>query len=392
MRIVLSQIDPTVGAIEQNKEKIIAEIEKAKKEEADLVIFPEMCLSGYPAQDLLFQKGFVDSCERALDEIKDHTSAIYVILGTPRKARGLDDKPFYNSAALLFDGKVVGFQDKFLLPTYDIFDERRYFRPSEVEKVWTIRDKKVGITICEDIWPFVQGKERYPKDPLSYFEKEPIDLLINISASPYSQGKIALRRELLQRVATRLSCPSILVNQVGGQDGILFDGSSLVVSKEGKLLYQEASFAEDHVALLLEDLSPCSVVTEGPAAELFFALAMGLRDYFVKQGFQKAIVGMSGGVDSSVSACVATIALGKENVLGVLLPSRFTSSESTEDALAVASNLGINTREIPIDAIFQKYLDQLRPIFDGDKLEIGETEENIQSRIRSCLLMALANK
>jgi NAD+ synthase (glutamine-hydrolysing) len=391
MRLALCQLDPTVGDIAANCAKIIAEVERAKKEKATLAIFPELAICGYPPDDLLSSPGFIDACRAALDEIITHTESIAVIIGLPRAAEDNLDKPIYNSAAVIADRKLLGFQDKMLLPTYDVFDERRHFRPGSVQKLWTLGGQQVAVTICEDIWSLQLGTVGYPVDPLTFFEQHKPNLFVNIAASPYSVTKVERRRTLAQRIAARLGTPVALVNQIGGQDGLLFDGSSLILSAQGKILAHAQSFAEDHLTLELEGAEERSAISEGPAAELFFALVMGLRDYFVKQGFRKAFVGMSGGVDSSLTACIAATALGKDHVVGLLLPSRFTSPESGEDARTVAGNLGINTIEVPIDSLFQNYTDLLTSIFDGEQSS-SVTLENIQSRIRGMILMAFANR
>ncbi|MDB6082066.1 MAG: synthetase [Chlamydiia bacterium] len=394
MRICISQLNPTIGAIAQNTAKIIQEIHSARNENADLIIFPELAICGYPLEDLLEHAGFIEAMEVALEEIITHTQSITVILGLPRNAKDYKDKPFYNSAAVIENQKLLGYQDKTSLPTYDIFDERRFFRPAAEQMVWDIKEKKIGITICEDIWSFLDPsrQESYPYDPLSYFEKAAvkIDVLINISASPYAVDKLKRRMNVLQTAAMRVNCPLIFCNQVGAQDGIIFDGTSSVMSASGTPLLQAKSFTEDHLVFDLEALQPSLIPIEDPAAELFSALVMGLRDYFIKQGFKKACLGLSGGIDSSLVACIAVAALGKENVTGVLLPSRFTSIESTEDALYVAGNLDIDTLEIPIEQIFTSCLDTLHPIFGEKSFDI--VEENLQARIRGTLLMSLANK
>jgi len=392
MRICISQLNPTIGAIGANTQKIIHEIALAKKEKATLIIFPEMAIPGYMPDDLLLYTPFIDRIEQALNEIITHTTSIAVIVGLPRRSENILNKALCNSAAVIMNGKLLGFQDKALLPTYDVFDERRYFRPAPQEKIWEIGGKRIGITICEDIWPNsgVAGQEHYPVDPLAVFEKEKPDLLINISASPYSEGKIETRKEVAKACVKRLHCPMILCNQVGGQDGLLFDGTSVVFSKEGELLQQAMSFAQDHLLFDLDQSTPITPVTEKGAPELFYALVMGLHDYFVKQGFTKAVLGLSGGIDSSLVACIAVQALGKENVLGVLLPSRYTSTQSTEDALAVASNLSVNTMEVSIENPYQALLDNLHSLFNGQ--DHGVVAENIQARVRGTLLMAISNK
>jgi len=392
MRISFSQLNPIIGDFEHNVEKIIQAIKRAKEEKADLVIFPEMAICGYPAEDLLHYSGFVEKSEQSLEEILPHTDKIAVIVGLARRSDNGTCKPLCNSAAVIANKKILGFQDKALLPTYDVFDERRHFRPAPTEIVWEIAQKRVGVTICEDIWAFsgVPKQECYPLDPITYFENQKVDLLVNISASPFSVGRIDTRRQVAIGTAQRVKAPLVLVNQVGGQDGLIFDGSSFAVSAHGELLFQAKSFAEDFVTIDLAKLHPLPIISEEEPQEIFSALSLGLHDYFTKQGFQKACVGLSGGIDSALTAAIATRALGKENVLGVLLPSRYTSPESTEDALYVASNLGIDTIEVSIEKSFHAIEETLKPIFDGKPVDV--TEENIQSRVRGLLLMAISNK
>lgn len=395
MRICISQLNPIIGAIDLNTSRIIQEIKRAKKEHVELIIFPELAISGYFPDDLLRQSGFIESVQKSLEGIIAAAEEIAVIVGLPRYAPQVHDKPLYNSAAVIIDGRLLGYQDKALLPTYDVFDERRFFTPALDEKIWDIHGKRIGITICEDIWPFdgASRQERYPHDPLCHFIDDAIhlDFLINISASPYSVEKIAMREEVAKACALRANCPVILCNQIGGQDGLLFDGTSIVVSPSGKVLARAKSFSEEHLVFTLNGSTEGSPVAEkmDEQEELFSALVMGLKDYFTKQGFTKACVGLSGGIDSALVASIAVQALGKENVLGVLLPSRFTSSRSTEDALHVAENLDINTIEIPIEKPFQTYLDTLHPLLLEKPFDV--TEENLQARIRGTLLMAISN-
>jgi NAD+ synthase (glutamine-hydrolysing) len=391
MRIFFFQLNPTIGAMSHNTQKILEAIESARHEQAELVIFPEMAICGYFPDDLLLRDTFLDEVEASLRLIMEATEHMTVIVGTPRRASYPFDKPLCNSAAVIHNKQLLGYQDKALLPTYDVFDERRYFQPAFDEKVWNICQKRVGITICEDIWPFshIGFQEHYPRDPLSYFERESLDLLINISASPYSYGKIETRTEMVRTCSRRLSCPVILCNQVGAQDGVIFDGSSVVVSAQGETLRMLKSFEEDSSCVDLQSLTPSSPSIQDKGAELFSALVLGVRDYFTKLGFQKACVGLSGGVDSATVASIATAALGKDHVVGILLPSRYTSPESTEDAYYVADNLGIDTIELPIESIFDTYLKNLHPVFEGKSCQVAE--ENLQARIRGMCLMAYSN-
>ena len=392
MRISICQYNPTVGAISKNKEAIINHILEAKREGADLVIFPELALTGYPPEDLLLDLEFLNQAEQALLDCVKVSSGIAVLVGCIRPTLKEGAKPLYNSCAVIENGVLVGFQDKALLPTYDVFDERRYFEPAKDEKIWTVAQKRVGITICEDIWAFSGEGEvpSYDHDPLCFFEQNHVDVLVNLSASPYAQGKNIKRRHVCERAAKKSGAYFVMCNQVGANDALLFDGRSSVFSESGKLLLEMAAFQEERVTFELESLKPIEKKEQAVEEELFSALTMGLKDYFQKQGFQKALVGLSGGIDSALVASIATAALGKEHVVGVLLPSRFTSCESTEDALYVAKNLGIATYEIPIEKIFQSTIDTLHPIFDNKPFDV--TEENMQSRVRSLLLMALSNK
>lgn len=392
MKIYMAQINPLIGAFEKNRQKIIQHIECAKSEQANLIVFSEMCVCGYMPQDLLLQTGFVDACEKELELLAPYTKGITAIVGTVRHNRQLPGKPFRNSAVVFDNGKLVGFQDKCLLPTYDVFDESRYFEPAVSERIWELCGKRVGITICEDIWPSFDPfcHARYSSDPLKSFEGKGLDLLINISASPYTYGKTKTRKKVAKAVALRLSCPVVLVNQVGAQDGLIFDGTSVMVDATGKLCVRLASFSEDQACFELNGNQTAHEKQFHPGQELLEALVLGVRDYFHKQGFTKACLGLSGGIDSAVVAAIAVEALGKENVLGLLLPSRFTTSESREDALRLAANLGIQTKELSIEEPFVAMLNTVEPHFGKGPLTV--TEENIQSRIRGMLLMAISNK
>ncbi len=397
MRIFVAQLNPTIGDIAGNTRKAIQTIQTARKMSADLVVFPELFLSGYPPEDLLYQPNFMTTCRQALDQVIQASSHIAVVIGTPRINPDTQDKPFYNSAAVIQDGRLLGFQDKTLLPTYDVFDERRFFAPAGKHQVWTISGKKIAITICEDIWPFAETsledctfQSRYPIDPLTYYEATPIDLLLNISASPYSAEKIAARKQIAQACSRRLSCPLILCNQVGAQDGLLFDGTSVAYTSEGESFLQMESFLEECVCVDLSRQTTVIPLSSEAGEELFSALVMGVRDYFHKQGFTKACVGLSGGVDSSVVACIAVHALGKKNVVGYLLPSRFTSQASLEDALYVAEKLSISTKIASIEKSYEAILQTISPLLQKEPNDL--LEQNVQARIRGMLLMAFSNQ
>ena len=390
MRLFIGQCNPILGDFAHNTKNILQAIGEAKKALCDLVVFPEMAICGYNPEDLFFEKGFVSKAETALTVIAKACVGLSVIVGTVRENLQLPGKPLCNSACVIVDGQIVGFQDKCLLPTYDVFDEWRYFEPAKSERVWVIGGKKIGITICEDIWPafdsFLQG--RYKDDPLECFVNK-VDLLINISASPYSYGKINNRFLVAKKVAKRLHCPVALVNQVGAQDGILYDGSSFVVAPNEELFALAKSFSEDTAIYDTDKPHAAKMPHFEVGQELFMALTMGVRDYFHKQNFSRACFGLSGGIDSAVVAQVAVEALGKDNVLALFMPSRITCRESRDDALLVAKNLGIKCQELSIEPALEAFLSTLHD--STESKAFGVTEENLQSRIRAVLLMATSN-
>lgn len=388
MKIVLSQINPVVGDLIGNTQKILLGIEHAKKQKADIVLFPELALTGYPPDDLLLLPHFLSALKQPLLKIQQESKGLTVIVGTPRH----EGNQLFNSAAIFTDGALVGFQDKSLLPTYDVFDERRYFTPATSVNIWEIAGKKVGILICEDIWehstlvPF----SSYSCDPVEELKPLKPDVVLNLSASPYSINKFKRRIQACEIAAQTLQCPILLCNQVGGNDGLIFDGASVYLGADGKLRQVAKSFQDDYLLVDLSQKLPPVQITNGMDESLFKALVLGVRDYFHKSGFTKACLGLSGGIDSAVVACIAVEALGKENVLGVLMPSRFSSEGSVVDAEKLAHQLGISTKTIPIEATHKSYLEMLTSHFEGKQSDV--TEENIQARIRGVILMALSNK
>ncbi len=391
MKVYMAQTNPIIGNFSHNAALIIYEIEKAKEAKCELIVFPELALSGYNPEDLLLEKSFIKRMEEALSLVVQASDGIAVIVGCVRESHQ-SGKPLCNSACVIENKEIVGFQDKYLLPTYDVFDEWRYFEPAKSERIWQIGGKKIGITICEDIWFSYENllNNRYKDDPLEHFETKNLDLLINISASPYAFGRMKTRVQVTAKVAKRLSCPIVLVNQVGGQDGLLFDGSSFAVGKDGELLANAKSFHADSVVFDTDKQKTASFFQAEAGDELFHALVMGVRDYFQKFGFSKVSFGLSGGIDSAVVAAVAKEALGKENVEAFFLPSRFTSEASREDAYLVAKNLGIKLEELSIEPAFEALLKTLNLTADSKDFTI--VEENLQSRVRGTLLMALSNK
>lgn len=392
LRLLLAQINPTIGDLVGNTRKILEGILHAKRNAADIVLFPELVLTGYPPDDFLLLPHFIEALAFPLEEIKEASQGIVAIVGTPRLSTAMFGQPLHNSAAIFQDGRLLGFQDKTLLPTYDVFDERRYFEPGDTVGVWDLCGLKVGITICEDIWQHsaLLTSTTYARDPILELRRQQPDLVLNLSASPFSIAKFQSRLATCAKVATTLQCPFALCNQVGGNDGIIFDGRSLCIDQEGQLLHCAKAFEEDHVLIDLSHDKILCQLEENMIGDLYQALVLGVRDYFHKSGFARACLGLSGGIDSALVACIAVEALGKENVLAIAMPSRFSSESSVSDAVQLAHSLGIECREIPIEGPFQSYLELLAPHFQGKAFDAAE--ENLQARIRGMIMMALSNK
>ncbi len=392
MRVFTAQMNLTIGDLEGNTLKIIQALDRARAQNADIVLFPELTICGYPPEDLLFHHLFIEKMEQCLEKIVHASSRLMVVVGLVRRNLMNAEKPLLNSAAIIQDGKLVGFYDKMLLPTYDVFDERRYFEPGTQVTTWNWKGKKVGVIICEDIWQHAGFVDvtRYRCDPILEMLPLKPDLLLNLSASPYQFHKPDLRVRVCGKAAKTLGCPVILCCQVGGNDQLVCDGYSVYVDKEGHLCQLAKGFEEDDMLIDLEaPFCPCpfhySLIND-----LYHALVLGVKDYFRKQGFTKACLGLSGGIDSSLVACIAVKALGKENVLGISMPSCYSSEGSIKDAEDLARNLGIEFRVIPIKEPFNDYLELLKPHFAGKGPDA--TEENLQARIRGMILMALSNK
>lgn len=392
MRTLLAQLNPTVGNFRANTQKILSAIETGKSQNADIVLFSELALTGYPPEDFLLHTDFLEETQRWLDQIIQASAGIAVVVGLPRQSTKISEKVLYNSAAVISNGSLLGYQDKILLPTYDVFDERRYFEPGRSSTIWTIKGKRIAVTICEDIWQHGETLRytTYQRDPIQELMPEKPDLLLNLSASPFHSFKSTSREEVCAKAAQTLQCPLILCNQVGANDSLIFDGYSLHVGADGLLRQHARGFGEELLLVdLSKDIQPQPMVHDY-IEDLYHALVLGVRDYFHKQGFKKACLGLSGGIDSALVACIAAEALGAENVLGVLMPSRYSSPESITDAIALAQNLGMPYKEISIEDPFNSYLNLLTPEFDGKAPDA--TEENIQARIRGMILMALSNK
>ena len=395
MKIALAQINPTIGDFTGNVEKILDFSRRAAEGGADLVLFPELAVCGYPPADFLDKPSFVKRSEEAIAEIAQATADLPIasIVGYVTPAQAWTGKRVMNSAALIRDGEVAFVQSKMLLPFYDVFDDQRYFAPAEKQHLCHLSGKRVALTICEDTWNdknFWQ-KRLHSVDPVEELMREGGEIILNIAASPYWRGKRKTRREMLAAIARHHCAPVVMVNQVGGNDSLLFDGSSLVIAADGTIIAQAKSFEED---LIFADLGARTGdlhwQTENVDEAVYNALVMGTRDYVRKCGFSQAIIGLSGGIDSALVATIAVDALGKENVLGVGMPSPYSSTGSIEDSRKLAENLGIRFEMIPINSLFAEYNKALEPLFTGRKPDI--TEENIQSRTRGNLLMALSNK
>ncbi len=392
MRIAMGQIDPFVGDLEGNAHKICEFIGRAKKADAELVIFPELSIMGYPPRDLLDKRGFVADSICYWERIANAGKGVGVIFGAVSVNEGCG-KPYHNAAVFYEDGKLRTVAHKMLLPSYDVFDEERFFEPGKAAGWVDFRGKRIGITICEDAWN-VQGylpRPLYEVDPVCELGKASVDLIVNISASPYHVGKIDWVGGLLKRQAACAGVPLVYVNQVGGNDELIFQGHSMIWDEKGHLRAAGADFAED---LIVCDTggSTCEVhaADHDHIREVIGALTLGLRDYARKCSFKQAVIGLSGGVDSSLTACLAVIALGAENVLGVAMPGPFNAPESLADARELTARLGIGFEVISIDRLFSTSLKSLKPIFDD--LPHDFTEENLQARLRGMVLMSISNK
>ncbi len=392
MRIAMGQIDPLVGDLEGNTREICEFIERAKKANAELVIFPELSIMGYPPRDLLDKRGFVADSLRYWERIANAGKGIGVIFGAVSVNEGCG-KPLHNSAVFYEDGRLRCTAHKMLLPSYDVFDEERYFEPGKAAGWVDFRGKRIGITICEDAWnvPGYLPGPLYSADPVSELRKASVDLIVNISASPYHVGKPHLVGQLLKRQAACVGAPIVYVNQVGGNDELIFHGHSMIWDEKGRLCATGADFAED---LVVYDTGSgdCELHASDydHISEVIGALTLGLRDYARKCSFKRAVIGLSGGVDSALTACLAAIALGAENVLGVSMPGPFNAPESLADARELAARLGIGFEVVAIDELFSTVLKSLKPIFND--LAHDFTEENLQARLRGMVLMSISNK
>ncbi len=393
VKIALGQINPTVGDFVGNASKIVRYAQQAREAGAEIVLFPELSICGYPPRDLVERSSFVARNRQIAEEIARDTAGITAIVGLVTPASSKTGKAVMNSAAVLRDGKIALIQSKRLLPTYDVFDESRNFAWADSQEIFCEHQVPVALTICEDAWNDKDFWKRpmYGKDPVADLMSAGGKVLLNISASPFDLSKPEVRQKMLTAIARKYKVPVALCNQVGGNDSLIFDGSSIVLGPDGTVIAQARSFEEDLIFCdterLTGDIHP---TLQGDEANAYAALVLGTRDYVHKCGFRKVLIALSGGIDSALTAAIAVDALGSENVMGVGMPSPYSSQGSIDDAAALAKNLGIRFEVIPISDIFTSFNKTLAPMFEG--LKEDTTEENIQSRIRGNILMSLSNK
>jgi NAD+ synthase (glutamine-hydrolysing) len=392
MKVGFAQVNPTVGDLTGNTDKVLAAYHRAVKHGAEVVLAPELAIPGYPPRDLIFQSRFVPAQLEALEKLEHEVGEVPLIVGfiEPRLAHA-PGQSYYNAAAVLQRGHARRVVRKSLLPTYDVFDEARYFEPAESTAPIEINGRRVGVTICEDIWTqSYLPRQLYPLQPVQSLVDQGATLILNISASPFQVGKPAVRYRMISEIAKRFGVPVAYCNVVGGNDQLIFDGNSCAIDARGNCLAQLAAFREQVVVVDLAAHSSETWMDAGEEAELHDALVLGLRDYLHKCGFKSAILGLSGGIDSAVVACLAATALGREHVYGLLMPGPYSSEGSLRDAQLLADNLGIATKVIPIVEPFDLLRKLYTPHFEGRPEDA--TEENLQARLRGLTLMALSNK
>ena len=393
MKIALAQLNYHVGNFAANTGKIITAIQQAEAQGAELIVFSEQCICGYPARDFLEFNDFINHCTEALNEIAKHTGKIAALIGGPRKNPVAEGKDLYNSAFFIHEGQVQHITDKTLLPVYDVFDEYRYFEPNRKFEVFTFKGKRLAITICEDIWNVGNDNPLYATCPLDEMIGQQPELILNLSASPFSYKQHTERMNVIRANVARYNIPMIYVNQVGAQTELIFDGGSVAVNQKGEVVHQSKFFEEELAYVDTDNLNANStaLAVDTNAMQLIHdGLVLGIRDYFAKLGFKKAILGLSGGIDSALVLYLAAQALGKENVLSLLLPSGFSTDHSLADAKQLCLNLDTRYETVPIEDNFQQFLTTLHPFFKD--LPFSVAEENIQARVRGVLLMAFSNK
>ena len=393
MKVAFAQINTTVGDLKGNGEKMLAAYQKAAQAGADIVLCPELATCGYFPRDLLLKSRFIEQNFDLLERLAKATNQTALVLGyVGRNKTGLG-REATNSVAVLQNGRMLGSRDKTLLPTYDVFDEDRYFEPATRNDVFELNGRKIGLTVCEDVWndeDYWHDSRRYRLNPARDLVQNGAEVILNVSASPWHWGKNKVRQDMLGSLAAKLGAPLLYCNLVGGNDELVFDGSSLAFDKQGRLIAEGAHFREDFFIVDLKTAAPIIPRAINAEESIFNALVLGLRDYLHKCGFKSAVLGLSGGIDSAITAVIAAEALGAENVRGVSLPSQFSSQGSLDDAAALARRLGIRYDVVPIKPVFESAKQQLRSIFKGSPEDT--TEENMQARIRGMILMAMSNQ
>ncbi len=391
MRIALAQINPTIGDIAGNTRLHLDAISRAVDAGAELVVFPELSIIGYPPKDLLMKPAVIERCGRALDEIASRCTDIAAIVGVPMANPG-PGRPLRNASAVCSGGRVVDRRFKGLLPTYDVFDESRYFEPGKQTDVTEIAGTKLGISVCEDLWNAAEHFERriYHDNPIDQLAAAGAKLFVNCSASPYVMGKHARRLSIMQDLARQQGLPIVFVNQVGANDELIFDGNSCVIAADGSVAAHAKDFEEDLVVVDVFDARPQAAGPREGVASVYAALVLGIRDYCRKCGFESIVLGLSGGIDSAVTACLAVGALGAANVTGVTMPSRYSSEGSRGDSQKLAERLGMTLHTVPIEQPHRAMERTLEPLFEGTAP--GVAEENVQARLRGIILMSLSNK
>lgn len=392
MKISLSQQNYILGDFEYNTTKIIKDIERAILEKSDLIVFSELCLTGYPPTDFFYFDHYYLQIENCLERLYPFSREIGILVGAPRRNTVPEGKDYFNSVFFIYQGKVQSMVDKTLLPTYDIFDEYRYFEPNKVFECVEFQGKKLAITICEDIWDINMTNPLYQKSPMEELCKQSPDLMINLSASPFSYNHSEERKEVVKANCLKYKIPMIYCSSVGAQTEQVFDGGSMVCNEMGELIYELTYFQEDYACIDIANIhSPIQVQPVLEKVERKYqALVLGIRDYFQKLGLKKAVLGLSGGIDSALTLALASEALGAENVLSVLMPSQHSSQHSIDDAVQICKNLGSPYEIIEIKDDYEMIISSLKPVFKDKDEDV--TEENIQARIRGLLLMAVSNK
>lgn len=390
MKISIAQVNVHVGNFSANLQKFQEEIEKAKTEKSDLIVFPELAICGYPPRDFLDYKHFIEQCKVCVDQLAQASHDIAIIIGAPSFNELKEGKALYNSAYVLNDGKIQSVVHKTLLPTYDIFDEYRYFEPNHLFNCIELKGKKIALTICEDLWN-IDSHKLYKTSPMDELMKQSPDLMINIAASPFDYEQAKERRAVLEWNVRKYKLPLIYVNHVGAQTELIFDGASVYMNEHAEVVYQLPFFTEETKTVDIDVQHSAVLSTENKKIELIHdAIVLGIKDYFKKSGFSRAVLGLSGGIDSAVVAALASEALGAENVLAVMLPSQYSSDHSIDDAKALINNLGLQEQLLPIKNIFNAFEKELAEMFSSKQADL--TEENMQARIRGVLLMAVSNK